>query len=361
MSEQQQPVTKAPRVNVSKRERVGNLLRGDPDPVKKAGGPEKTRGVGAGAADPAGRGGTAAAPESPGTRQSALELEAETGEKAKKAAEGEKAAEKGRADAPGRDAEGQDKGRGQEKTGKAAVPKTVKELAERLGVDPADCYQIALELAGDKGQVTLGQIKDYLQEYGTAPIEINGELVRRRTAADEAEEARERTSAEQIAIRRELVGLIGAMGQVPREVAERVERLQRSRLEREMALTLEGAPEWKDPSRFESDRREMVDILRPYGFTKTEVLQIDDSRLMMFMRDQVARARRVRNLREGSAKNNGAGEGEASPAGKSNQEPSARRSSSASAAARTSAIVRQGKAGNKVDKINAISALIRKG
>ena len=233
-----------------------------------------------------------------------------------------------------------------------AAPKSVKELAERLGMDVEAVYGLSLDLAGEKGAVSLGQIKDYLQEYGLAPVEISAELARRKGDADAADAMREQTAAEQLAMRRELVGLMGAMGKVPRELAQRVEGLQRDRLMREMTLTLDAAPEWKNPERFEADRNEMVDILRPYGFTRVEVNQIDDSRLMLFMRDQVKRARQVRALRESAGKDKD-GESESAPS-KANQRPGAR----GQAPTQAQRIVRSGREGDKTAKVSAVSALL---
>lgn len=291
--------------------------------------------------------------------------QADAGDKADqgKADAGDKA--KARQDAPGEAADagkakGADAGAAArqgdgDKAGAPAKPKTWKEAAERLGLEPDELYSLELDLAANKGKATLGQVKDFLQTHGLEAGEISELIGKSRTELEAATKAREESNAEANVIRRDLVGIIGAMGHVPPEVIAKVRQAQTRRLERELSLTLDAAPEWKDPKVFAQDKAEIAGILGKYGFSAKELDAVDDSRLLLFLRDTLQRRRAARAALDGKGES-------PDDVTRTAQGPSSRGITNHAARAGMSARIAAAKAGGRESKIAAISALLsRKG
>jgi hypothetical protein len=148
---------------------------------------------------------------------------------------------------------------------------------------------------------------------------------------------------------------MAAMGTVPPAVAERVREIQQERLTRELSLALTAAPEWKDPAKFREDRAGMVDMLRPYGFTQAEINLIDDSRLMLYLRDNLNHTREAK--RQMDATRNGKGESPDAPTRKNNGPTSG--TATGGRGDTVSRLTHAAKTGGRQAKINAVSALLK--
>jgi len=231
-----------------------------------------------------------------------------------------------------------------------AKPKTWKEAAERLGLEPDELYGLELNLAGDRGTMTLGQVKDLIQAHGAALPEISGLMASTKQAEAAAREQRETVNAEANVIRRDLIAVMGAMGNVPPQVLAEVRTLQAKRAERELRLTLDAVPEWRDPQVFRQDKAEIAEMLGRYGYSRAEFDAVDDSRLMLFLRDQV-RARRA--ARDAIAK---AGDSTAD-VNRNAQQPTGR--GALSAGALNAARIAAARTGGRVAKTQAVAALLK--
>src|SRR3989304_795699 len=158
-----------------------------------------------------------AGPKRKADEQAELELDTEAERqaraRARSPAEGQGEAEgagKGKAPREGAGADGGDSGEA-EGAGKGKVkPKTWKEAAERLGLDPEELYSLELELAANKGKATIRQIKDLLQQHGPELGELSSMMGSARKDQDAAAAAREIAVAEANTVRRDLVGIMGA-------------------------------------------------------------------------------------------------------------------------------------------------------
>jgi len=238
-----------------------------------------------------------------------------------------------------------------EPEGKKAKARGLADVAELAGMTLEELYALEIPLSGDRGKFSLGQVKDYLQDHGLAAVEYGVEVTSARKAREEAEEQRERVTGEALATRRELAGILAAMPGVPRAVLAAVREAQGNRMQRELSLALDSAPEWKDPRAFAADREDMAKILRPYGFTKMELEQIDDSRLLLFLRSLV----RARRAAAGKLKDAGLDLGEQPGEKRPKSEPS---SASRGAGVRPGVVLR--KAGGRESKVQAVGALLSK-
>ena len=236
-----------------------------------------------------------------------------------------------------------------------AKPKTWKEAAERLGLDPEELYGLELELAANKGKATLGQLKDLLQTHGAELGPVSELIGTARKDSEAAREAREAAGAEANIIRRDLAGIIGAMGHVPPGVVQQVRQAQQKRLERELALTLDAAPEWRDPKVFTQDKAEISGILGKYGFSARELDAVDDSRLLLFLRDTLQRRRAAQSAIANAGETPGSVKHAASG-------PSSRGISQQATRGGMVARIAAAKAGGRESKISAVASLLsRKG
>ena len=164
-------------------------------------------------------------------------------------------------------------------------PGTLRALAEKLGVDPADLYKIKIPLGGTADDaLTLGELKDIAK--GRNDIEAS------KLAFDEAVA----TTRSQVAKDREdLTRLIGMLpkGVLTPEMVNRARAAGEEWQQQQGALLNDLVPEWRDEKVYREERAGMVTFAGKYGFEAHEIEQLADARLLAFVRTMMKREVRV--------------------------------------------------------------------
>jgi len=230
-----------------KRARVRELLLGGVDPGAATGGDTDT-----------------SAPAAPGNgRGAGLPDEPHTDEDADNA---------GVADPGEAGTAGEDSGVPDVDTDPDAV--TLKALAERLDVKPADLYELEIPM-GDRGAVTLGELKDAFKQYG--PV---------KEAETKLNEQREEFERAQMVTRAELNALMQVIPAPMREGFIREAQARNSAWQREQETAIvEAIPDWKDTAKRAADRAEIVRAGAEYGFSEAEITYTSDARTLRMLRD----------------------------------------------------------------------------
>jgi len=166
----------------------------------------------------------------------------------------------------------------------AAPIETLADAAERLGVDAAELYKLAIPMGGDEPPMTLGELKDAAAEWksGAAErIEWDTEAARQR---NELANARDELQ--------QLVALIPEQARTPEMMARATAEYERVRNEEARKL-LQRVPEWRDHQRYTAEKEVMASHLEPFGFSGDELESVVDSRLMAYVRHNALREKRI--------------------------------------------------------------------
>lgn len=221
------------------------------------------------------------------------------------------------------------------------TPRTLKDAADRLGVEPDRLYDLEVT-TGDGETVSLGELKDAWQDRAAA----ERETAQRSDAIDERETALSRDAQRLGQMVQELARTVGPqrLGQVAQLQEQHAQQVRAQ----ERELMLHVLPELRDAARLDAFREELVEGLGAYGFTARD-LDISDHRLVWFARDALRAMRKLKELR-------------AAPDPVPSKPPKARRprgrgdDGGAKAAA-----VRRAQGGNEADKLRGVSALLSGG
>lgn len=168
-------------------------------------------------------------------------------------------------------------------TPKKVAPKDLKSLAETLGVEVSELYD--LELTDGTGKKhKLGALKD-LAAQGEKLAAKELELAERETT-ESNNHLRQRQELEQL------------VGMIPREMLkpELVEKIRGEReryVAQEVEKLVDVIPEWRDEAKLASDKAGMLGFLKDYGI-EPEVLQgMVDHRFIKLIRDSWQRKARI--------------------------------------------------------------------
>ena len=137
------------------------------------------------------------------------------------------------------------------------------EQAETPDID----YDMLVPMPGGEEPMKLGELKDMAvnaRRNETEMVERENSIMRERD---------------------ELRQMIQAVGEVPPEVKQNMQKRMQHHLEREHEAMLEAIPEWKEPAQFKADRTAIVELGASYGFTPEEISQIADHRAVKILRD----------------------------------------------------------------------------
>lgn len=220
----------------------------------------------------------------------------------------------------------------------ADEPITVAKLAESLGVDPADVYE--LEVPIDKGvTVSLGELKDAFKQYG--PV---------KEAIARNKEDRSDFERQVLKTRTELSAIVAA---IPPELRERVVQEARSRnstWEKEQErLALETMPELGKADERAKFREMLIEDGAEYGFSEQEITYTQDARTLRMLRDFATMKRELQAMKSAAKRQ----PGRANPPGKA-------AASNPSKQRLRDAIVQRGRADpTSSGKAAAIAALLR--
>jgi len=205
-------------------------------------------------------------------------------------------------------------------------------LAEHLGVDPADLYNIAVPYTkdGEKHEFTLGEIKDKYQQFEEAQT-VREQAQRQLDTYREVEqryvsliqEQTQQTAAyfanvEKLALQpfqninwpqlqvsnpAEYIKNMQALQQTQAQLAQmkqaasqniaaqkqqweaQQQTVRAERLAREQQALIRAIPEWRDPKVADAERLELSEFMLETGYTADEINNVDDHRALLLVRD----------------------------------------------------------------------------
>lgn len=169
---------------------------------------------------------------------------------------------------------------------KKGKPKTLKDLAERTGLDVKDLYGIEFELgSGESRTRTIGELKDALTEQDTFEVE-------RLTFAED----KTKTEAGFLKAQSELQSLIELLPKnaIKPELINAIKDQRELVTKRERSQTLTAIPEWSDEDVEKTDRDEMREHLGEYGYAANHLDFVVDHRMLKYIRDNMQRTKRIR-------------------------------------------------------------------
>lgn len=208
-------------------------------------------------------------------------------------------------------------------------------VAEALGVEVADLYEL-LELDDVGGKtLTLGALKDLAKE--ASDLEGSRLEFSELKASEENDLLRRKQELDYIL--RSLPKTAVTPEVVARATAERTRVL-----ELERARTLEAIPDWKKPGVEKAERAKIGEFMTQYGYDKKSIDQMFDHRMVKLLRDSWQRFERVQDalakVKEQKAGN-------------------AREPSRAGGAPRQPRAVKLGPNAGRTEKVAAIAELLR--
>lgn len=164
----------------------------------------------------------------------------------------------------------------------------LENLAEKLGVEAEDVYNIEVPIA-DGETATISELKDAYKDVEA----IN-------TERETLEHTRVTQQNEQLAARDQITKLVSLLGdQVPDELWQAVEDIQGQEVAKAGESMLAAIPDWKEPAAVKADMTAMGEHLKSYGFTAADLGRVMDSRLMVYIRDNM---RKEKLAKEAKAK-----------------------------------------------------------
>ena len=161
---------------------------------------------------------------------------------------------------------------------------TLKDLADRLGMEADKLYEVDIELGGDRGTMSLGELKDMAKDVGNIEVE--------RLALAEEKARQDADMSRSMSELRELVGMLPEAA-ISQELLARVSQARAETEQREERAMLAAVKEWNDPKIRERDEGAMRAELAKYGLPEATLDNIQDHRVRMFIRDATLRAERI--------------------------------------------------------------------
>lgn len=171
-----------------------------------------------------------------------------------------------------------------ERAEKQGAPKTLNDLAERLGVKAADLY--ALEIPhGDNGEsFTLGELKDIGATKDSLEVD--------RLNWEESKAKKEREFLRAQSELSELVSMLPKSA-ISQELLDNVARRRAATAEREEAATLRVIDAWQDGDVRAREEKQIDGMLEEYGLPRGYLNTILDHRVRALLRDSMLRKQRI--------------------------------------------------------------------
>ena len=165
---------------------------------------------------------------------------------------------------------------------KEPAPKSIKALAEKLGVEASELYDIKVTADGE--EVSLGYLKDQFQEFKALTAQRD-DLDDRRIAFDTELSARQA----------EIDGLSKVIDpkRLTQQELDAYRKYQQDSGQREAKAMLETTPEWKDPVQREADHKVMLEYAGKFGISQGELNGIQSHKVVRLIRDAALKAQRV--------------------------------------------------------------------
>jgi hypothetical protein len=174
-----------------------------------------------------------------------------------------------------------------EETRDQEAPKTLETLAETLGLELADLYDVTLNLDtgdGSSQPITLGELKDRVSSTESLSVD--------RLTFEEDKAAAEKE------LRQHRQDLADVIASLPRSaltpaLVEKIQAQRAKSADRERALTKAVIREWSDEKVEARDRELMRDYLADFGHPSDYLETLVDHRSLAMVRDAALRKQRV--------------------------------------------------------------------
>lgn len=211
----------------------------------------------------------------------------------------------------------------------------LNDLANHLGVDPADLYNISVPFTknGEKAEFTLGDLKDKYQRFEETEA-LRADAQAQRDAYSEAVQASQQAAqnyamqagaivqameqsllqdfgqinwqtlqatnpAEYIRQQQSLAARQNQVAQMRHQAMESIEQHQKlfneqnehlktQRLLREQQALLKAVPEWRDQKVADAERQDLARYMVERGYSEEEINNVDDHRAILLVRDAMA-------------------------------------------------------------------------
>jgi len=163
---------------------------------------------------------------------------------------------------------------------------TVKDLAERLGLEPRDIYDELEIPLGDGQSVTLGEWKDRVKELRAVDLE-----------RDQVKQSRESYERDLMRTRQEVNALMALIPEQARAqlIHQARERSTAYEAEQRKAV-LDAIPDWQNPDRLAADREAIVAMGAEFGFSEQEITWTQDARTVRMLHDFMRLRERVASI-----------------------------------------------------------------
>lgn len=169
-----------------------------------------------------------------------------------------------------------------------ATPRSLKGLAEKLGVEDKDLYDIEIPMANGESQ-TLGQIKDHFAKHQDFTVR---EL--------EFEETRAKSEQDDLRVRAELQQLLAELPANFRtgDAFQKAAKKANEAVTQQRQSLLKAIPEWSDQDVRTQEAQGLIEHLESYGFPKNylQTMSDYDHKLVKYFRDSWKRQQRTENF-----------------------------------------------------------------
>lgn len=178
-----------------------------------------------------------------------------------------------------------DEDEGSEK-GKQPRPETLEAVAERLGLEVSELFQLKLNITdGDKPrEVTLGELKD-----ASAKV-VNFESAKLAWEEERTEQQHELVRTQQTIT--DLVAMLPKSAITP-QLKEALVRRRADVVARETELTKSVIREWRDPEVEARDKAAMNKHLETWGFGPNYLDTVIDHKTLRYIRESMRREQRI--------------------------------------------------------------------
>ncbi len=149
-------------------------------------------------------------------------------------------------------------------------------MAEKMGVEISELYDIEIPLGGEREPITLGQFKDHVQELFT---------VEERQTALEGQKIEHENAV--IRDQQELLAMINESGvELSPQLRQRANEAAQHHAQQQRELLFTSLPTWRDQAVYQNDRAEMVETLNGvYGISEAQIGSTTEAVLIKMMHD----------------------------------------------------------------------------
>lgn len=169
----------------------------------------------------------------------------------------------------------------------SAPPRTLRELAERAGVELSSLYDIDIPLTDHNGTVKLGALKDAFQSKRDAEREI----AQRAASLDEREIA--------IINEQRMWAQLGTelSQRLPPQTVNALRQRMAAQQDMERQQLMLAMPELRDQTKFDTFRDQVVETLGKFGFAPHEIV-VGDHRQLLVVRALIRAQQQLKALRD---------------------------------------------------------------